>query len=122
MNTSEILRLRLYNSGLSHSPFENAVDAVSHLGAAQAQDFPAAKLGLGLRYPSVDRTFRRRSVSSTVCSPGILRRLSSHLGFGESERTYYREANKALIIPVTKRILAEHRSSNEALLPYYSLF
>jgi hypothetical protein len=49
MNTSEILRLRLYNSGLSHSPFENAVDAVSYLGAVQAQDFPAAQWGLGLR-------------------------------------------------------------------------
>lgn len=49
MNTSEIQRLRLYNSGLSHSPFENAVDAVSHLGAVQAQDFIAAKWALGLR-------------------------------------------------------------------------
>jgi hypothetical protein len=49
MNTSEILRLRLYNTGLSHSPFENAVDAVSHLGAVQAQDFTAAKWALGLR-------------------------------------------------------------------------
>jgi Winged helix DNA-binding domain len=48
MNTSDILRLRLYNSGLS-SPFENAVDAVYHLGAAQTQDFPAAQWGLGLR-------------------------------------------------------------------------
>jgi hypothetical protein len=48
MNTSDILRLRLYNSGLS-SPFENAVDAISHLGAVQAQDFSAAQWGLGLR-------------------------------------------------------------------------
>ncbi|MGZ4884035.1 MAG: winged helix DNA-binding domain-containing protein [Halobacteriota archaeon] len=48
MNTSEILRLRLYNSGLS-SPFENAEDAISHLGAVQAQDFSAAEWGLGLR-------------------------------------------------------------------------
>jgi len=49
MNTSEILSLRLYNTGLSQSPFENAVDAVSHLGAVQAQDFTAAKWALGLR-------------------------------------------------------------------------
>ena len=49
MNTSEILKLRLFNSGLSHSPFQNAVDAVSHLGAVQAQDFTAAKWSLGLR-------------------------------------------------------------------------
>lgn len=45
MNASEILKLRLHNSGLSHSPFKNAADAVSHLGAVQAQDFAAAKMG-----------------------------------------------------------------------------
>ena len=49
MNTSDILKLRLFNSGLSISPFQNAVDAVSHLGAVQAQDFSAAKWSLGLR-------------------------------------------------------------------------
>ncbi len=49
MNTSEILKLRLYNSGLSHSPFKSAVEAVSHSGAVQAQDFSAAKWALGLR-------------------------------------------------------------------------
>jgi hypothetical protein len=49
MNTSETPRLRLYNSGLSQSPFENPVDAVSHLGAVHAQDFTAAQWGLGLR-------------------------------------------------------------------------
>jgi Winged helix DNA-binding domain len=49
MNTQEILKLRLYNSGLSNSPFQNAVEAVSHSGAVQAQDFSAAKWALGLR-------------------------------------------------------------------------
>ena len=49
MNTSEILRLRLYNSGLTHSPFRSAVDAVTHSMAVQAQDFAAAKWALGLR-------------------------------------------------------------------------
>ena len=49
MNASEILKLRLYNTGLSHSPFKSAADAVSHLGAVQAQDFAAAKWALGLR-------------------------------------------------------------------------
>jgi hypothetical protein len=49
MNTSEILKLRLYNSGLSRSPFKSAVDAVSHSVAVQAQDFTAAKWALGLR-------------------------------------------------------------------------
>jgi hypothetical protein len=49
MNASEILKLRLYNTGLSHSPFKSAEDAVFHLGAVQAQDFAAAKWALGLR-------------------------------------------------------------------------
>jgi hypothetical protein len=49
MNASEILKLRLHNSGLSSSPFKSAADAVSHIGAVQAQDFAAAKWALGLR-------------------------------------------------------------------------
>lgn len=49
MNASEISRLRLHNTGLSRSPFKSPVDAVSHLGAVQAQDFAAAKWALGLR-------------------------------------------------------------------------
>lgn len=49
MNASKILNLRLHNSGLSDSPFKSAADAVSHLGAVQAQDFAAAKWALGLR-------------------------------------------------------------------------
>ncbi len=49
MNNSEILNLRLHNTGLSLSPFKSAADAVSHLGAVQAQDFAAAKWTLGLR-------------------------------------------------------------------------
>lgn len=49
MNAAEIRKLRLYNTGLSNVPFKTAPDAVSHLGAVQAQDFSAAKWGLGLR-------------------------------------------------------------------------
>jgi DNA glycosylase AlkZ-like len=49
MNTDEILKLRLYNSGLSTSPFQSAAEAVAHSGAVQAQDFTAAKWALGLR-------------------------------------------------------------------------
>lgn len=49
MNSSEILNLRLSNSGLSHSPFQSPTDAVTRLGAVQAQDFTAAKWSLGLR-------------------------------------------------------------------------
>ena len=49
MKIAEIRKLRLYNSGLSNSTFKTASDAVSHLGAVQAQDFSAAKWALGLR-------------------------------------------------------------------------
>jgi hypothetical protein len=49
MKTSDILKLRLSNSGLSTSPFKDAAQAVSHLGAFQAQDYSAAKWGIGLR-------------------------------------------------------------------------
>lgn len=49
MNASEIPGLRLQNTGLSHSPFKSPDDAISHLGAVQAQDFAAAKWALGLR-------------------------------------------------------------------------
>lgn len=49
MNSSEILKLPLQNYGLSNSPFKTAADAVSHLGAVQAQDFAAAKWALGRR-------------------------------------------------------------------------
>ncbi len=60
MNTSEILRLRLYNTGLSHSPFNGAADAVTHSAAVQAQDFAAAKWALGLRIKnSTDKEIER---------------------------------------------------------------
>lgn len=49
IDASEIPKMRLYNSGLSHSQFKDPADAVSHLGAVQAQDFTAAKWALGLR-------------------------------------------------------------------------
>jgi hypothetical protein len=49
MNASDIPLLRLRNTGLIGSPFSSAAEAVSHLGAFQAQDFSAAKWGLGLR-------------------------------------------------------------------------
>lgn len=67
MNASEVLKLRLYNSGLSHSPFRSAADAVSHLGAVQAQDFAAAKWALGLRIKDstdedIEKAFNQGSI------------------------------------------------------------
>ncbi|MGZ4904530.1 MAG: winged helix DNA-binding domain-containing protein [Halobacteriota archaeon] len=74
MNASEILRLRLYNSGLSLSSFDNVVDAISHLGAVQAQDFPAAKWGLGLRIrSSIDKEIESAFNDGTILRTHVMR-------------------------------------------------
>ncbi len=49
MNSSDILGVRLRNTGLSRPLFKSAAAAVSRLGAVQAQDYAAAKWALGLR-------------------------------------------------------------------------
>ena len=66
----EILKLRLHNSGLSDSRFKSAAQAVSHLGAVQAQDFSAAKWGLGLRVKnatdaSIEKAFNDAKILRT---------------------------------------------------------
>ncbi len=74
MNASEILKLRLYNSGLSHSPFKSAADAVSHLGAVQAQDFAAAKWALGLRIKkSTDEDIEKAFNEGTILRTHVMR-------------------------------------------------
>ncbi len=70
MNAPEILQLRLNNTGLSHSPFKSATDAVSYLGAVQAQDFAAAKWALGLRIrdstaEDIERAFNEGKILRT---------------------------------------------------------
>ena len=49
MENSEIAHLRLYNQGLSETLFKDPVDAVTQLGAVQAQDYAGAKWALGQR-------------------------------------------------------------------------
>jgi hypothetical protein len=56
MTPEEIPSLRLSHSGLSHSPFTTAAEAVAHSGAVQAQDFQAAIWSLGLRIRDVTAT------------------------------------------------------------------
>ena len=74
MNASEILKLRLYNTGLSHSPFKSAADAVSHLGAVQAQDFTAAKWALGLRIKnSTDEDIEKAFNEGTILRTHVMR-------------------------------------------------
>ncbi len=74
MNASEILNVRLQNTGLSHSPFKSAADAVSHLGAVQAQDFAAAKWALGLRIKnSTDEDIEKAFNEGTILRTHVLR-------------------------------------------------
>ena len=49
MNNSDITGRRLHNQGLSKVIFNSANDAVSQLGAVQAQDYVGAKWALGQR-------------------------------------------------------------------------
>jgi hypothetical protein len=70
MEASDILKLRLYNTGLSQSPFNNPIDAVSRLGAVQAQDFAAAKWSLGLRV----RNSTNRTIENAF-DEGIIQRV-----------------------------------------------
>jgi|SRR5665647_2561941 len=74
MNSTDILRLRLYNTGLSHSPFKNVADAVSYLGAVQAQNFAAAKWALGLRIKnSNDKGFEKAFNEGTILRTHVMR-------------------------------------------------
>ena len=49
LNSAELLALRLSATGLLNAPFKDAVSAVAHLGAVQAQEFAVARWGLGVR-------------------------------------------------------------------------
>jgi winged helix DNA-binding protein len=53
MKADELLRLRLANQHLDTPRLNDPAQLVAHLGAVQAQDFPAAKWGLGVRLRGV---------------------------------------------------------------------
>jgi hypothetical protein len=74
MNAPDILTLRLHNTGLSGAPFKNAVEAVSSLGAVQAQDFTAAKWALGLRVKnSTDDDIEKAFNEGTILRTHVMR-------------------------------------------------
>ena len=74
MNASEIVKLRLHNSGLSHSPFKSPDDVVSHMGAVQAQNFAAAKWALGIRIKnSTDEDIERAFDEGTILRTHVMR-------------------------------------------------
>lgn len=70
MNNSEIAHRRLRNQGLSRIIFKHAVDAVTQLGAVQAQDYAGAKWALGQRLKdssdaNLDQAFADGSILRT---------------------------------------------------------
>jgi hypothetical protein len=70
MNDSDIAHRRLRNQGLSKILFKDAHDAVSQLGAVQAQDFAGAKWALGQRLKdstesALDQAFADGSILRT---------------------------------------------------------
>lgn len=70
MNNSEIAHRRLRNQGLSKIIFQDANDAVTQLGAVQAQDYAGAKWALGQRLKdptdaSIDQAFADGSILRT---------------------------------------------------------
>lgn len=70
MNNSDIAHRRLRNQGLSKIVFKDAHDAVSQLGAVQAQDFAGAKWALGQRLKdstesALDQAFADGSILRT---------------------------------------------------------
>ncbi|MCI0750652.1 MAG: winged helix DNA-binding domain-containing protein, partial [Flammeovirgaceae bacterium] len=74
MNASNILQLRLHNTGLRHAPFKSATEAVAHLGAVQAQDFAAAKWSLGLRVKnSTETTIEKAFNEGTILRTHVMR-------------------------------------------------
>jgi Winged helix DNA-binding domain len=64
-----VLSRRLRNQGLHPPPFTKAVEVVAWHGAVQAQDYAAAKWGLGLRAPAL----RDAAVDEALARGAILR-------------------------------------------------
>src|SRR5690349_9379361 len=55
MLSADVLRLRLANQRLTR-PAADVAELVSHLGAVQSQDYPAAAWALGQRLQNIDAT------------------------------------------------------------------
>jgi len=107
MQRSDIPRLRLYHTGLSHSPFGSAAEAVSHLGAVQAQDFAAAKWALGLRIKdSTDEDIEKAFNLGTFLRVHVMRP-TWHLVMPEDIRWMLgltASRIKALVAPVNRKL------------------
>ncbi|HET9200967.1 MAG TPA: winged helix DNA-binding domain-containing protein [Dehalococcoidia bacterium] len=63
MQLHDIARLRLRNQGLSFARMKTPSDVVRHLGAVQAQDYPASLWAIGLRMPDATKADIERAVA-----------------------------------------------------------
>lgn len=70
---NELIRRRLANQRLSRSSFRTPVDVVSWLGAMQAQDYPGARWGIGLRAAVSDTEVERACDEGLIIRTHILR-------------------------------------------------
>lgn len=64
MTVSDIASNRLHNQHLTSPDFDTAKEVVNHLGAVQAQDFPAAKWALTLRMKSATESMVEQEFNS----------------------------------------------------------
>ena len=69
MNLNEIALLRLANQQIAFSKLKTVKEAVSRMGAVQAQDFAMSKWAVGLRVPGSTE----KSVESAIDSGEIIR-------------------------------------------------
>jgi Winged helix DNA-binding domain len=74
MNLSDIPRRRLFNQHISNAAFDHPGDEVRWLGAVQAQDYGAAKWGLGLRLrDAVDADVERAFDDGSILRTHVMR-------------------------------------------------
>jgi hypothetical protein len=122
MNGAQILQLRLQNTGLIRSSFKTPGQAVSRLGAVQAQDYAAAKWALGMRVKnsteeSIDKAFNSGSILRThvmrptwhfvmpqdirwmleLTAPRVKSTLASYHGKLNLDDALYKKSNNAIV-------------------------
>jgi DNA glycosylase AlkZ-like len=69
LKPSDIARLRLNNRQLASPGARSPADVVKHLGAVQAQDYPAALWAIGLRVPGATR----RDIEGAIAAKTLVR-------------------------------------------------
>lgn len=74
MLPDDLRRLRLANQHLAHQQLDDPAALVAHLGAVQAQDYPAAKWALGLRLRgATDAAIEQAVADGTILRTHVLR-------------------------------------------------